>query len=90
MAGQVRTFTYDQNGQGALLLSATNPENGTAQYTYNSDGTLATRRDAKNQTINYSYDSYQRLTQVSRPDGTEDTYDYYSTSGFTRPTPKAG
>jgi hypothetical protein len=33
---QIRTFTYDQNGQGARLMSVTNPENGTVQYTYNS------------------------------------------------------
>jgi RHS repeat-associated protein len=84
MAGQIRTFTYDQGGQGSILLSATNPENGTVTYTYNSDGTLATKHDAKNQTIQYSYDNYKRLTQVTRPDSQDNyTYDTYSTSGFT-------
>ena len=54
------------------------------QYTYNSDGTLATKHDAKNQTIQYSYDTYQRLTQVTRPDGQDNYYyDTYSVSGFT-------
>jgi RHS repeat-associated protein len=81
---QTRTFTYDQYGQGARLMSATNPENGTVSYTYNPDGTLATRRDAKNQLVQYTYDGYERLIQVSRPDGTHDnyTYDAYSTTGF--------
>ena len=64
---QSRIFTYDQGGRGALLMSAQNPENGTVYYTYNPDGTLATRRDANNQTVNYGYDSLKRLTQVSRP-----------------------
>ena len=68
-----------QGGRGALLMSVQNPENGTVYYTYNSDGTMATRRDANNQTVNYSYDSLKRLTQVSRPDGTQDTY-YYDTN----------
>jgi RHS repeat-associated protein len=73
---QTRTFNYDQGGQGVMLLSAINPENGTVTYTYNADATLASRRDAKNQTVNYSYDGYKRLTQVLRPDGTQDNYSY--------------
>jgi hypothetical protein len=31
--------------------------------------------------VQYSYDGYQRLTQVSRPDGTHDDYTYNSYSG---------
>ncbi len=63
---QTRTFNY-ANGStvGALLLSATNPENGTVSYTYNTDMTLATKTDAKGQVFSYSYDGYKRLTQVS-------------------------
>lgn len=60
---QTRTFNY---GTGAQLLSATNPENGTVTYTYNSDKTLAQKVDAKGQRIQYSYDSYKRITQVRR------------------------
>ena len=45
-------------------LSATNPENGTVTYTYNSDHTLHTKTDAKSQVFTYSYDSYKRLTQI--------------------------
>ena len=33
-------------------------------YTYNSDNTLHTKTDAKNQVFTYGYDSYKRLTQV--------------------------
>jgi RHS repeat-associated protein len=65
---QYRTFNYT-NGSGAVgayLLSATNPENGTVTYTYNSDGTLATKTDAKSQQVQYTYDSLKRVTIVKR------------------------
>jgi YD repeat-containing protein len=62
---QTRTFNYG-NPPGAQLLSATNPENGTVTYTYNSDKTLATKTDAKNQQVQYSFDSYKRVTQIRR------------------------
>lgn len=61
---QVRTFEY--NGIGWRLSRATNPENGTVTYTYHPGGMLASRTDAKNQRVEYSYDSQQRLTQIRR------------------------
>jgi RHS repeat-associated protein len=62
---QTRTFNYITGTTvGTNLLSATNPENGTVTYTYNSDNTLHTKTDAKGQVFTYSYDSYKRLTQV--------------------------
>src|SRR5580658_6278340 len=62
---QTRTFNYITGSTvGINLLSATNPENGTVSYAYNSDNTLHTKTDAKGQVFTYSYDSYKRLTQV--------------------------
>ncbi len=62
---QTRTFKYNVGTTvGVVLLSATNPENGTVTYTYNSDSTLHTKTDAKSQVFTYSYDSYKRLTQI--------------------------
>lgn len=58
------------------LLSATNAENGTVTYTYNSDTTLATKTDAKNQQTQYRYDNYKRVYQVRHyrvSDGGEET-----------------
>ena len=69
---QTRTFTYN----GKLLLTATNPENGTVTYTYNGDQTLATKTDAKGQKIAYTYDTNKRMTMTQRypsPGTTEDT-----------------
>ncbi len=61
---QTRTFNYDL--PTGRLSNATNPENGTVSYTYNADGTVASRTDAKNQQVQYSYDGFQRVTQIRR------------------------
>jgi RHS repeat-associated protein len=67
---QTRTFVYTPTTYSTLTLpamwltSATNPENGTVSYTYNADGTLASKTDAINNTETYTYDAYQRLTAI--------------------------
>lgn len=61
---QTRTFTYDNTTQ--RLTSVAHPESGSVTYTYNADGTVATKVDAKNQKIAYTYDSYKRVTQIQR------------------------
>ena len=42
--GQLRTFAYDSLGR---LTSATNPESGTASYTYDGNGNLLTKSDRR-------------------------------------------
>ena len=81
---QTRTFTYS----GDLLTSATNPENGTVNYTY-TNGKIASKVDAKNQRVEYGYDSLQRLTQIRRypvngqaQDTCQQTNFYYDTNPF--------
>jgi RHS repeat-associated protein len=64
---QTRTFVYNSYGQ---VTSATNPENGTASYSYD-DHLLASKTDAKNQVTNYEYDSYKRLTRMAPPNCTD-------------------
>lgn len=61
---QTRTFNYDNTTH--RLMSVAHPESGTVAYTYNADGTVATKVDAKNQKIAYTYDSYKRVTQIQR------------------------
>jgi YD repeat-containing protein len=69
---QTRSFVYSGN----LLMSATNPENGTVSYTYGSNGKVATRTDAKGQATKYTYDSYARLSKVQRyPSGLNNSPD---------------
>ena len=60
---QTRTFNYG-TPPGANLLSATNPENGTVTYTYNTNNLVATKTDAKNQQTQYVYDTNNRVTQI--------------------------
>jgi RHS repeat-associated protein len=59
---QTRTFVYDATTE--RLASASNPENGTVSYSYNGDGSLASKTDAKGNTETYTYDSYGRLTGI--------------------------
>jgi RHS repeat-associated protein len=74
---QPRTFNYTSGTTvGINLLSATNPENGQVTYTYNSDNTIHTKTDAKNQTFTYAYDSYKRVTQISVGSTTLRTFMY--------------
>ncbi|HEX4230477.1 MAG TPA: hypothetical protein VHZ07_17510 [Bryobacteraceae bacterium] len=61
---QTRTWTYSPTTQ--RLSSITQPETGTTSFRYNTDGTMATKTDAKNQQTQYTYDSYGDLIQVSR------------------------
>jgi RHS repeat-associated protein len=78
---QTRAFNYIDpatNAPGALLRGTTNPENGTVNYTYNADRTLATKTDAKGQQFTYAYDSYKRLTTISVGGNVIRTYIYDS------------
>jgi len=70
---QTHTFSYDPTTQ--RLSSETHPETGTTSYTYNGNGTVASKTDAKGQKTQYVYDTYKRVTQVQYlPDGIhEDT-----------------
>lgn len=62
-----RAFTYDSFSR---MLTSANPEVGTITYTYNPDGSVLTKKDARNITTTYSYDALHRTTQASYSDGT--------------------
>ena len=66
---QTRTFNYNSGTTvTGFLQSATNPENGTVSYTYNTatgTNTLASKTDALNNQFTYQYDTYNRLGSVS-------------------------
>ena len=70
---QTRSFSYDGLSR---MLSESNPESGTAHYTYDTDTTCGTskgdevkRVDAAGNTICYAWDGVHRLTQVTYPSG---------------------
>jgi YD repeat-containing protein len=77
---QNRYVNYDLTT--GRLTSTTNPENGTVNFYYNSDGTLNHRTDAKNQTLQFTYDTYQRLTQKQKTGDSCSVINYaYNTIG---------
>lgn len=55
---QTRTFVYDSLRR---LTSATNPESGTRSYTYDNNGNLLTRQDARSITTTLAYDALNRV-----------------------------
>ncbi len=54
-----RSFTYDSLSR---LLGAMNPESGTGTYTYDANGNVLTKTDARGITMGYCYDALDRLT----------------------------
>jgi RHS repeat-associated protein len=78
---QTHTFVYNATTQ--RLTSEQHPENGTTTYTYNNDGTLATKIDAKNQKIAYAYDAYQRIQTITRYPVSTSSPDPCQTAFFT-------
>ena len=89
-SGQSRTFVYDGLSR---LRSATNPESGVTRYSYDADGNLLTKTDARNVmtcfgTLSGSscasgYDAFGRLWAKSYSDGTPGVqYTYDAGGGF--------
>jgi len=71
---QTRTFVYDSLKR---LTSATNPENGTMNYTYDNNSNLKTKQDARSITTTYTYDALNRVTFKDYSDTTPDvSYSY--------------
>ena len=66
-AWRIRRFTYDSLSR---LVTAKNPESGAISYTYDSDGNVITKTDARGITTTMAYDQLHRVTQKSYSDGT--------------------
>jgi len=56
---RTRTFTYNSLKQ---LLTATNPESGEVKFTYDPDGNVLTKSDARGIVTTYTYDVTHRIT----------------------------
>jgi YD repeat-containing protein len=64
---QTRSFAYDMLSR---LKTATNPESGAVNYTYDADGNVLSRIDARPITTTFGYDALNRLTTKSYSDST--------------------
>ena len=73
---QRRSFAYDSDGR---FISGQLPESGPESNSYNLDGTVAAKVDAKGQRVAYAYDSLKRLISVK----------CYDSRGKIRPTESA-
>jgi RHS repeat-associated protein len=94
-AWRIRRFTYDSLSR---LLSAKNPESGATTYTYDANGNLLTKTDARGVITNYSptespIDDLNRVTKKTYSDGTPSASFAYDScvggcpSGFTASNP---
>jgi len=61
-----RCFTYNSLSQ---LTHATNPESGTVSYTYDPNGNVATKTDARGITTTYTHDALNRVTLMAYSNG---------------------
>ncbi|HEX3156032.1 MAG TPA: hypothetical protein VHV32_15495, partial [Candidatus Angelobacter sp.] len=76
---RVRTFQYDSLSR---LTQSNNPEAGQINYTYDADGSVITRKDARGITLTYGYDQLHRLTIKQYSDGSASReYSYDAASG---------
>jgi len=81
---QTRSFVYDSAGR---LTSATNPENGTVYYYYNSSNTLQYKHNARGQDTVYTYDSQNRVLEIQRyPQGKNNQEDTCQRVNYTYDT----
>lgn len=74
-----RSFSYDPLSR---LIASFNPETGTIGYTYDADGNLKTRTDARQIVTTYGYDDRNRLlskTYSNDPSGTPASCYLYGT-----------
>ena len=77
---QIRSFTYSSLGR---LLTATNPESGTITYTYDGNGDLWKKKDARGITATMTYDPLHRVLTKSYTNNSNPYVQYESTPAVT-------
>ncbi|MBB3459336.1 YD repeat-containing protein [Rhizobium sp. BK313] len=72
--GERTTYQYDAN---ANLASVTNANNATAaSYIYDAFARVRTYTDSEGWTVTFDYDTADRITKITYPDGTSARYTY--------------
>lgn len=81
--------TKEQYNPLGLLLEEQTGE-AVYKFTYDSEGNIATARDAEGNTVKYTADAFGRPVQTLYPDGTTDTTDYNAAANTITYTDAAG
>lgn len=81
-SGVVTSYGYDITHQLTSITSPSNSSLGIRNYTYDAFGRLHTATDGKGDTITYSYDNGDRITDVAYSDGTHDVAYTYNKNGL--------
>ena len=75
--GQSKSFTYDGRGRVIVITNNADGSSSTVKYVYDGAGNPLSKKDAKDITVNYVYDTINRLINVNFPDaGQNITYSY--------------
>lgn len=74
---RLRNFSYDSLSR---LTSAANPESGTVLYSYDLNGNVISKTDARGVQTTMKYDTLNRLISKSYSDGTATATFYYDTA----------
>jgi RHS repeat-associated protein len=85
--GDVQTMVYDASSRLSKVLDAKNIA--VLTLTYDSANRMATRTDSVGYTTSYSYDVFDRVTQISYPDKTTEKY-VYTNLDLTQVTDRLG
>lgn len=72
--GNITSYEFDDFGN---LLSENSPDKGTSTFTYDAAGNRITAVDAKQQTLNYQYDAYNRLLLIDAAGASDDISYFY-------------
>jgi YD repeat-containing protein len=75
---QVRSFNYDSLGR---LISETFPESGTSSFTYDDNGNVLSKRDARGVVVYSTYDALNRRKGTTFSDGTPSAAYVYDETG---------
>ena len=64
------TTQYQYGASGRFMTKKINPLSQATDYVFATNGTLTSEKDFKNNTTSYEYDNWQRLKEITHPDGT--------------------